>query len=143
MAVGWTGSQALLGELFFPGRLRSLFSFIPPPQHTPLPLLFWCLSPRETKFAQMLFPPERQKLPPLFPSSFGFMVMCPMTKQAQICAQSALPFSLKGESFSRAGAWGQTAIIQRCLSDGRKVNADFVYAVKAACAKTWGAMLVG
>ncbi|EOB04915.1 hypothetical protein Anapl_03066 [Anas platyrhynchos] len=46
-----------------------------------------------------------------------------------------------GESFSRAGAWGQTAIIQRCLSDGRKVNADFVYAVKAACAKTWGAML--
>lgn len=36
----------------------------PSPHYTPLPLLFWCLSPRETKLVQTLFPPERQKLPP-------------------------------------------------------------------------------
>lgn len=109
------GSQALLGVRFFPGRLHSLFSSIPP-LHPPSSVILVPF-PKGNKVSSNTVPTRKAKAPPtpLFPSSFGFRVMCPMTKQAQIPAQRALPFSLKGESLSRA----RGVPLPRCLWDGQ------------------------
>lgn len=76
------GSKALLGACFFPGRLQSLFSSIPP-VHPPSSVILVPF-PKGNKVSSNTVPTRKAKAPPtpLFPSSFGFRVMCPMTKQA-------------------------------------------------------------
>lgn len=132
-AAGWRlGSPAMLGVLFFPGRLHRCFSFIPP-QHTPLPLLFWCLSPRETKLAQMLFPPERQKLPPP-PFSFLFWVHGNVShdKTSTNPCTKCFAFLLKGRVLLQGWCLGPSCHHSEVewkdgqSSDGRKDKADSI-----------------
>lgn len=102
---GWTGSRALLGARFFPGRLRSLFSFIPPvPLHPPSSVILVPF-PKGNKVNSNTVPTRKAKAPPP-PFSFLFWVQGNVSHDktsTNPCTKcfAFLPFSLKGESFSR------------------------------------------